>query len=67
MDDVLEGPWRVDEVMFKGYPKLVISQDRDDDEVAIAICSMTGGHVAMRATADYIVELVNRDTAGGTE
>ena len=66
MDEVLEGPWRVDEVEGKGgFIKLMISQDREDDEVAIAICTMTGGHAAMRPTADYIVALVNRDARGG--
>jgi hypothetical protein len=56
--DVIEGPWRVNEMTTKsGHVKLLIGQDRDD-EMALAVCEMVGGSVAMRPTADYIVGLV---------
>ena len=62
MSDVIPGPWSVFELKRPdGHIQLMIAQDTGSEE-DIAICTMTGGHMAMRATAEMICEVVNKAT-----
>ena len=56
MQELIEGPWKV---VGTETGKLMIAQDRDNDEQEIAICVMIGGDKAMLPTAEFICSMMN--------